>query len=75
MQNHIAPFLSHPSEQRKMNSAKIIMILALLSTMKATIGQQSDYCVCNVASAVHTSCNTRGCSLGTNPNCNDQWRS
>ena len=71
MQNHIVPFLSCSSERRKMSSAKMIMILALLSTMKATIGQQPDYCVCTVAAAAHTYCHTRGCSLGTNSYCND----
>jgi hypothetical protein len=55
-----------------MNSAKVIMILALFLTMKATIGQPLN-CAClrDYGGAVLPTgyCNTRGCSNVTNRAC------
>jgi hypothetical protein len=54
-----------------MNSAKVIMILALCLTMKATTGQLPANCYCHLANNVSDYCATRGCSVGTNSHCNN----
>ncbi|CAF1321493.1 unnamed protein product [Didymodactylos carnosus] len=50
-----------------MNSAKVIMILALFSTIKATIGRPVN-CLCRNNAVA---CYTRGCSVGTNYICDN----
>lgn len=60
-----------------MNSTKVIIILALLLTMKTTIGQPVN-CNCRIAfisngTAHYSNCKTRGCSVGTNPLCDSYY--
>ncbi len=54
-----------------MSSAGVIMILAFFLTMKATIGRSVNSCGCRHADDSQVICVTRGCSVGTNPHCNN----
>jgi len=58
-----------------MSSAKIVMALAFFLTMKATTAPPPSYCVCRNATNIRAplGCVTIGCSLGTNPFCNNGY--
>ena len=58
-----------------MGTAKVLLILELFLTMKATSRQRPDYCNCRLATTLahgdYEYCYDRGCSRDTNLSCND----